>query len=676
MQTQYKTPMMQQWHACKMAAPNALLLFRLGDFYEAFEEDAQQIASLLGLFLTKRQEIPMCGIPAHAADNYLEKLVGLGYRVAIAEQTEEAKSSQGLVKREIVKILSPATHINSTAIAEKEPLLFASVSHVGKTFGLSIIDLTTGLFQSAECSQPDELFEELKRLHPTELITSDKTHSTFQKAFTELQQTTRVTLHKAPPFLFELGSATSALKAHFEVTTLDAFGFEGAIAAIQSSGALLRYLKEDHRLSLSGIFPPQLYRPRDFLYLDASTMQNLELLKTRSGDKKGSLLHLIDSTKTPMGARLLAEFLRRPSLDIPTIVKRQEVGYFIKEKQGFLPPLQSALSGVRDFERIAMKLSQESPAPRDLGALLHTLTALPPLFNHLSEYALPALLYDACQECSTFEQEKALLDRFLSDTLPLRISEGGVVRSGFSPKLDELRFIAHSGKEWLLAYQERLRVETGIKTLKVGYTNAFGYYIEISKAAAVNAPSSFERRQTLAQAERFITPELKEFEYKVLRAEGEALALEKQLFFEIHAQIKAALPFMIKTARALAQIDALTSLGALSLNFGFSCPQFTDVDLLEINEGRHPVVEAFFAPGNFTPNSCKLDQNSTRLILLTGPNMAGKSTYIRQIALLVILAQIGAFVPAESMRLSLIDQLFYPHWGKRRSGSRTLHLYG
>lgn len=624
------TPMMSQWQECKNQAKEALLFFRLGDFYEAFYDDARVISKEMGLTLTARQGIPMCGVPFHTAENYIDKLIGKGFKIAVAEQTEDPKAAKGLVKREIVRIVTPGTVVNSQLINDKKNNFFVSIVQIETNFGLAALDLTTTEFKVCEYEKVSHLIDELCRLKPTELLVSE--------SFSFLKE-----LSLCFGFLANEKKALDSklsfdvLTAHFDVHNLDGFGMRNKTAAITAAGSLLLYLKEELNLNLDHIQSIQLSNIES-MAIDRSTMRNLEV--------DTLLVDLLDETCTPMGARLLRQWVQYPLLSCPQIQERQEAIDSHIANADATKKAREILSHIRDLERLMMKISARFASPRDLLALGISLSHLPALKEVLQIDAL----FNAGPLASRILNA-------LNDTLPIRVGEGDIFKDGYNKDLDQLRLLCKDSMSWMANYQLTLREETGLKTLKVGYTKAFGYYIEVSRAQSDKIPDTFVRRQTLINAERFITQELKEFEHQVLTAEERSKAIEAQLFEELRAEIAANASLIHSAAKIIAKNDVLLSLAKVAAANGWVKPIVDESDVLEIVEGRHPVIEKSIGRSSFIPNDTLLNSQE-QLMLITGPNMAGKSTYIRQVALIVILAQIGSFVPATSVKMGLIDKVF------------------
>ncbi|MDF2578092.1 MAG: mutS [Chlamydiales bacterium] len=652
------TPMMAQWQNCKQQVPGSLLLFRMGDFYEAFYEDAAMIAKELELTLTQRQGIPMSGVPHHACDNYIDRLVAKGYRVAIAEQMEDPKQAKGIVKRDIVRIVTPGTVINSTLLSEKSNNFFASLIELNSVYGLSYVDMTTGEFYVIEFDTERDLLSELYRLHPSEVLTSDKFYQKHTRLFEEMRLSYGFALNKQEHWKFDHQTCYHFLTSHFHIHNLDGFGLTGLIPGINAAGALLNYLQEDLRLSIVHINRLQTYTTAQYLSLDRISQRNLELTESlKDGSKKNTLLEILDYTKTPMGGRLLRNWLKQPLLSVEKIHYRQNCVEALVQDPLLLQHLQSSLDRIRDLERLTMKVSAQYATPRDLVTLAFSLEQIPAIKSYLSQQESLHLVHLA-DELEEFDKLANLIRTALIEEPALKLGEGNVFREGYHPELDELMNLKKHGKDWMVQYQSRIREETGIKTLKIGFNRVFGYYIEVSAGQADRVPASFIRRQTLANNERFVSPELKEYEEKVLHAEEKIVALEQKLFQELRNTITTYSKPVLETARVISQIDCLQSLAHIAREKGYVKPLVDGSTVLEIEQGRHPVVETVNPTISFVPNDTTLDDYQNRLLLITGPNMAGKSTYIRQVALIAIMAQMGSFVPAAKAHIGIIDKIF------------------
>lgn len=624
------TPMMAQWEECKAQAKDALLLFRLGDFYEAFYEDAKIIAKELHLTLTARQTIPMCGVPFHTAEVYVDKLTLRGFKVAIAEQTEDAKESKGLVRREVTRIITPGTVISSNALQDKKNNFFVSIVQIDDLFGLAAIDVTTAEFRVSEHLNEESLIDELCRLKPSEFLTA-KPFSFLKELSFRFGFALNEKKELSPSF------AEEVLTAHFNVAKLDSFGLRKKRAAISAAGSLMLYLKEELNLGLEQIHFIQTETFDEFMKIDRSSMKNLDI--------DPMLIDLLDETLTPMGGRMLRRWTQAPLTSVEKIEERQmEVKSFI-ENQALFQKVREHLSSIRDLERLMMRISANYASPRDVLALGLSLSHLPSL-----KELLKIDVFDA----------SALVDKVLtslSENPPLRAGDGSTFKSGVSEELDQLNNLCQDANAWMASYQLSLREKTGFKSLKVGYTKAFGYYIEVSRANGQKMPEEFERKQTLVNTERFITQELKNFEHQILSAEERIKALEIALFDDLKDFLRNYAGAIYVAAKKIAEKDVLLSFAKVAIDQKWNRPTLNSSDTILIQKGRHPVIENVVGESLFIPNDTLLTQ-SQQLMLITGPNMAGKSTYIRQVALIVILAQMGSFVPAERAEIGFVDQIF------------------
>ncbi|HSX14266.1 MAG TPA: DNA mismatch repair protein MutS [Chlamydiales bacterium] len=634
------TPMMAQWHECKAQAKDALLFFRLGDFYEAFYQDAEIMAKHLGLTLTARQGTPMCGVPYHTADSYLDKLVALGFKIAVAEQIGDPEASKGIVKREISRIVTPGTLINSQLLIDNKNNYFVSLVQIGSTFGLSILDLSTGQFTSIEMEDIQDVLNELFRLRPAEFLVGKKFQEDHPAFFKELKLSFSFLINQKEPL--DLRFSTDVLVCHFQVHNLDSFGFRGKNASIIAGGSLLLYLKEEMNINCDHILTISLESLSQYMSIDRSSMRNLELTETMSdGTDKNTLLDILDHTCTPMGGRLLRHWIKHPLLSVQEIHERQNaIAHYLKESEQ-AKTLRKALSKVRDLERLTMKVGTRYATPRDILSL------------GLSLVAASEVLPETQELRPTFEN----IIRALNENPPMRLSDGDVFKDSYDPELNQLRKLARESTNYLVNYQNTLREQTGIKTLKVGYTRAFGYYIEVSRGQSEKIPANFQRRQTLVNGERFITEELKAFEHQVLSAEERSKALEADLFEELRISCAKEALKIHQIAQKIAKLDCILSCAWVAFEKNLTRPIVDDSNMLDIKGGRHLIVEHMVGPNSFIANDTNLNEQE-QMMLITGPNMAGKSTYIRQVALIAILAQMGSFVPAISVRMGIIDKVF------------------
>jgi DNA mismatch repair protein MutS len=639
--------MMAQYLAMRKSLPADIILFyRLGDFYEMFFEDAKTAAPILNVALTKRGGTPMCGVPYHAAQNYIARLLKAGKRVAIAEQTSEAIPGK-LVEREIARILTAGSIDDLTLLDDQRPNYLAALSKVGKSFGLAAIDHTTGEFIIAEFADATQLLDEVARLSPSEILIPDHQISDFSENFP----------HALPydGYTFLPEHAVELLKSHFDVHTLDGFGCADKTAAAAAAGAALHYLATQLRRSCEHLNPPRLLENDKHLLIDSASQRNLDLVESRSGPKH-TLLGVLDRTQTPMGGRLLRDWLLHPLRDLNALSQRQDsIAAFLAEPF-ILSKVRESLKNIRDIERTSSRLSQNSGNPRDLQSLSQSLKEIPTLKDLLSSLnsTLPAL----SSKLHPLPFLTSILDTALSDEPPANIKEGNIIRDGYSDELDEIRSAARGGKDWIARLQEDERKRTGIDSLKIKFNNVFGYFIEITTSQLAKVPDDYTRKQTMSNAERYITPALKEMENKVLGAEERSKQLEYELFLQLRQQVVSHLTELKETASSIATIDTLCALAETAQINRHNRPTLTEGTELIIQNGRHPVLEQTLTDTKFVPNDTELLPDSSRLQILTGPNMAGKSTYIRQLALITLMAQIGAYVPADAATIGLTDRIF------------------
>ncbi|MBX6313489.1 MAG: DNA mismatch repair protein MutS [Isosphaeraceae bacterium] len=653
------TPMMQQYRELKARDPDALLLFRMGDFYELFGEDAERASALLGLTLTSRDKgpnaIPMAGFPHPALESYLAKIIEAGYRAAVCEQVEDPKLAKGLVRREVVRVVTPGTLTDDALLDPRSANYLAAVVESRGKLGLAWVELSTGRFALTEVSR-QELADEITRLDPAEILISETSlDAPWVRA---LRGVTNRLITARPSWDFQADQARQALYAHFGTTTLTGFGVaDDAIEAI-AAGALIAYLRETQKAALGHLTRLTPFRRAGTLALDEMTRRSLELTRTlREGKRDGSLLSVIDKTITPMGARLLAEWLTSPLTGLDPIRDRLAAVAELVQDSALRADLRATLGHAYDLERLAARVGTGRASPRDLVGLAKTLALLPRIKARLTSRQSKLLneLEAALELCP---EVRSAIEAALIDDPPLNIKEGGLIRDGYHPTLDELREIAHGGKSWIAKFQAEQIRRTGINSLKVGFNKVFGYYIEITHAHGAKVPPDYVRKQTVKNAERYITPELKEYEDKVLRAEERARELEYELFITLRDRVAAEAPRLIQAGSVLAQVDVLCGLAELAARQGYGRPELTTEPVLEIEAGRHPVLDALMPQGEFVPNDTHLGPHAGQILLITGPNMAGKSTYIRQVALITILAQIGSFVPAKRARIGIADRLF------------------
>jgi DNA mismatch repair protein MutS len=652
------TPMMQQYHRLKREIPpDAMLLFRLGDFYEMFFGDAEEGSRLLDLTLTQRQGTPMCGMPYHAAEGYIAQILKAGRRVAICDQMEAPRPGQ-VVRREITQILTPGSILDAGQLEPKQNNFIAAVAPVAGGFGVSALDLTTGEFFAGDFPTAEALRDAIGRLSPAEVVVAQGQKIDLETS--ALSNGTRIAylLVEHDAWSFAPEAAEHTLRDHFKTASLDGFGLAAGTGALSAAGGLLHYLGHELRRSLNHVHSLRLWQREDILILDAATRRNLEIIDPlRVGSGQTTLLSAVDRTVTSGGGRLLRQWLLAPLRDLSGIQRRQSVVAWARTNQGERDALQQRLRQVRDVERLVARLVQGSGNARDLIALRVSLEQLPSLREALAQHAVAALRALG-EKITPLPELAALYGRALADDPPILLKEGGLIRSGHHAALDELRAASVEGQEWLADLQRREQERTGIRSLKVRYNQVFGYYIEISTANLGAVPADYTRKQTLANAERFVTPELKEMESKILGAQERSRQLEYELFLDLRAAAVPHLRTIQDTARALHEIDVLLGWGALAQERDYVQPEMNENGLLVLEESRHPVLEQLPANEKFVPNDVRLDVETERLIILTGPNMAGKSTYIRQVAVLALLAHCGCFVPARRATVGLLDRIF------------------
>jgi DNA mismatch repair protein MutS len=665
------TPMMAQYRRIKSELPkDALLLFRLGDFYELFFEDAQVGAQLLNVTLTKRNLIPMCGIPFHAANGYIARILKAGRKVAICDQVEEAKPGQ-LVRREVTQILSPGTHFDERILTAERNNYLASIYPLNKCFGLAVVDLTTGDFKVTELEGEPTLLTELERLRPSEII-----YPSESKAIRELLQEYYSILIGYEDWVFAPETSQFTLRDHFKVASLDGFGLKKRGAAMGAAGAVIHYLIQHLRRDVANLTRLTCYEASDFLVLDSATLRNLEVLEPlhRDSARGASLFGAMNRTITPMGARRLRDWLTQPLSSAPGIRKRQDAVQRWLENPSRLEDLRRALVEIRDLERTLSRLTVATGNGRDLVAIRTALQQVPTLRgiveavtggrggNFLAEEFSPEagsdLLRLLTEDLVDLPELVDLITRAVVDEPPLAVKDGGLIKEGFEPTLDELRSATRDGKDWIARLQQQEMEKTGISTLKIRFNSVFGYFIEVTKSHLEKVPAHYVRKQTVANAERFITSELKEMEGKILGSEERSTKLEYELFLKVRESVLGRLKEIQKLASALAQLDVLGSFAEIARLQNYCRPEIREEGVLEIREGRHPVLDQTLLEERFVPNDTDLDLAKQQLILITGPNMAGKSTFIRQVALLALLAHTGSFLPATSARIDLIDRIF------------------
>ena len=651
------SPMMQQYQDAKRACPDALLLFRMGDFYELFHDDAKVAAKTLNLALTSRDKgenpIPMAGFPHHQLDSYLGKLISSGLRVAVCDQVEDPKKAKGLVRREVTRVVTPGTVTDEALLDPRQSNYLAAVSP-GDPVGMAWVELSTGRFMAAGFP-PGELADQLARISPSECLLAEEADPLADYLDERMMVTRR------PAWAFGHQSARESLAKHFGTAGLEGFGFTTTPAdngAIQAAGAVLDYLTETQKSSLEHIDRLVPYRAGQTLEIDEASRRSLEIVRTiREGRREGSLLAVLDQSVSAMGSRLLADWVANPLTDVDGISERHDAVEELVAEPVLRADLRDALGRVYDVERLLARVSTGRASPRDLSFLGRTLGCLPALKAKLTARKSP-LLNRLESEIDLCDDVRDALHVALADECPLVSREGGFIRDGFSPELDALRELTRGGKRWIARYQADETERSGIQNLKVGFNRVFGYYLEVTNAHRDKVPESYIRKQTLKNAERYITPELKEHEEKVLTADEKAKDLEYTLFLNLRETVAASRRRMQSTAGVLARIDVLAALAELAGRRNYCRPEVVEQPVLEILDGRHPVLDVFLPEGTFVPNDSLAGGEAGNIFLITGPNMSGKSTYIRQLALITVMAQIGSFVPARQATVGVADRIF------------------
>jgi len=655
------TPLMNQYHKIKEKQPDTILLFRVGDFFETFEEDAKTASKVLGITLTRRAngsagDVPLAGFPFHAIDTYLPKLVRSGYRVAVCEQMENPKFVKGIVKREVIEVVTPGVALNDKLLDHKRNNYLAAIYIKENLTGISFCDISTGEYFTYEVPFT-ELRAQIELINPAEILYQKKDKEFLSELLSKLNLNIR--LSKIDDWIFNIDYSRDILIAHFKTINLKGFGIENLSAGIISAGVVLHYLQETQKVNLTHINKIARYNPSDYMLLDFSTKRNLEITYSyQEGSREGTLISILDKTETAMGGRMLKNWISAPLRKLEPILTRQQCVEEFFLNKSLRQKIQNALKEIGDLERLISKICTGRANPREIVALKFSLQRIPTIKESLNEVNLPVLIQMNNQLLSL----DRLVDKIglaITDSPPLNIADGGVIKRGFSVELDELRDLSINAKSWIANLQKSERERTGISSLKVSFNKVFGYYIEISNANKDKVPEDYIRKQTLVNGERYITPELKIYEDKILNAEEKIIELESQLFSEIRLEAASEAEAIQLNAKLIAMLDCYISLAECADQYNYVKPLLDESDNIEIVDGRHPVVERILKPGEkFTPNNCHLNNSDSQIILLTGPNMAGKSVYIRQIGLIVLLAQMGSFVPAKSANIGLTDKIF------------------
>ena len=655
------TPMMKQYRQIKSElADDTILFFRLGDFYEMFYEDAERAAPVLNISLTKRNKMPMCGVPYHSSEQYLAKLIKAGMKVAICEQVEDPAQAKGIVKRAVTQVITPGTVTTESILNADRSNYLAGMFVDEGTTGLALLELSTGEFRVEECPSADALLDNLNRYRPLECVVPEEQFE-IEPVATVRAELPGLTFTCCSDWTFEYDVAYDTLTRHLQVHSLEGYGVEGHSAAIGAAGGSLYYVREQLRREVSHIRSIRLINAASYMVIDKATALNLDLVDSRSqvtaADGNVTLLKVLESTRTAMGGRLLRDWILRPLADRAALVDRHNAVDELMKDRALLDGVRDELGQVRDLERIIARLGAGGGNARDLRSMCQSLACIPGLKATL-EKASSSLMAAMNADITDLPELVASIERAIEDEPPAALKEGGLIREGYDAELDEIRRIAREGRQWLAEYQASEQEKTGIKNLKVRHNKVFGYYIEISKGQVDNAPEHYVRKQTLVNAERFITPELKEYETKIVGAHDRAVAMEYDMFVEIRDRVVDQTAAIQRTASSVAVVDVLACFADRSLALQYCRPEMTDGDELQIQDGRHPVVEQMPEAERFVPNDTRLDCGSHQLIILTGPNMAGKSTYIRQVAVIAVMAQMGCFVPAGAATIGMIDRVF------------------
>ncbi|MFN9717538.1 MAG: DNA mismatch repair protein MutS [Planctomycetota bacterium] len=662
------SPMMERYKVVKAEHPGAILLFRMGDFYELFYEDAQNASRVLGLTLTSRDKssenpVPMAGFPYHQLDGYLQKLISAGFRAAICDQVEDPKKAKGLVRREVTRVVTPGTLTDDQMLDPRQSNFLACVAPSRTMIGLAWLEVSTGRFLIQDV-EPSQLQDELARIGPAECLIPESAAQEGSLPMCRPEPGSLV-LTTRPDWCFAREEARRLLNEHFGTKTLEGFDVDDT-PAVTAAGALLEYVRETQRTALPHIVRLETWRRSRHMIIDEATRRSLELTTTiRDGRRDYTLLGVMDETCSPMGSRLLAEWLSSPLTDLEQITQRQDAIEELLTQISLRDSIQELLRQTYDLQRLTSRLATGRCSPRDLVCLARTLEQLPRLRAKLSARKSKRLqtLEQRIELCPAAHEA---ITAAIVDEPPMSITDGGVIRPGFSAELDEFRDLMRGGRQWMAAYQAKEIERTGISSLKIGFNKVFGYYLEVTAANSSKVPAEYIRKQTLKNQERYITPELKEYEEKVLRAEDRAKALEQELFAALRDQVAAFVPLLLRTADAMAEIDVIAGLATIAAKADYCRPQLTSDPIMDIRDGRHPVLDRLLPAGQFVPNCVRLGCPSSddaqemigRIQIITGPNMAGKSTYIRQAALLTIMAQMGSFVPAKSATIGIADRVF------------------
>ncbi len=656
------TPMMKQYMETKSQYQDCILFYRLGDFYEMFFEDALTASRELEITLTgkncgQEERAPMCGVPYHAAENYLNRLVSKGYKVAICEQVEDPKTAKGIVKRDVVRIVTPGTNLDTQALDETRNNYIMCIVYIADRYGVSVADISTGDYFVTEIPDSARLMDEIYRFSPSEIICNEAFYMSGMD-LDGMKERLGITIYSLDSWYFDDEVCRRKLLEHFKVSSFAGLGLADYDCGVISAGALLQYLLETQKNSMSNLTHITPYASGKYMMLDSSTRRNLELCETlREKQKRGSLLWVLDKTKTAMGARTLRKYVEQPLIDKAEITKRLEAVGELKEEAVSREEIREYLSPVYDLERLVTKITYGSANPRDLTAFRGSLEMLPPI-RYILEEMQCGLLKNIYKDMDALEDLCALIKEAIQEEPPIAMKEGNIIRDGYNEEVDKLRRAKSDGKEWLAKLESDEREKTGIKNLRIKYNKVFGYYLEVTNSYREMVPDYYTRKQTLANAERYITPELKELEDMILGAEDKLYALEYEIYCQVRDTIAAEVERIQKTAKAVAALDAFASLALVAERNNYVRPNINEKGVIDIKEGRHPVVEQMIPNDMFISNDTYLDDKKHRISIITGPNMAGKSTYMRQTALIALMAQVGSFVPAKSADIGLSDRIF------------------
>lgn len=659
--TEY-TPMMQHYLKTHEEYKDCILFYRLGDFYEMFFDDAKVVSKELELTLTGKscgaeERAPMCGIPYHAAETYLTRLVKKGYKVAICEQVEDPKLAKGMVKREVTRVVTPGTTLNAQALDETKNNYIMCIAYIGDHYGISSADITTGDYYVTEVDSERKLLDEVNKYQPTEIICNEAFYISGID-IDDMKNRMGIVVYSLDAWYFSDETAQMTLKDHFKVRDLEGLGLADYDSGVIAAGALLKYLYETQKTTLSNLVAIHPYTTGKFMIIDSSTRRNLELVETlREKQKRGSLLWVLDKTRTAMGARTLRSFVEQPLIERAEIEERYDAIDEFNTNAITREEIREYLNPVYDLERLITRVTYQTANPRDLIAFRNSIHMLPPIKTLMSDFQSP-LLKRLYEQLDTLDELYELIERSIAEEPPLTLHDGGILKEGYNEEVDRLRKAKTDGKSWLADLEAKEREKTGIKNLKIKYNKVFGYYLEVTNSFKDLVPDYFTRKQTLANAERFITPELKELEDVILGAEDKLIVLEYELFREVRQKVADEVVRIQKTAKAVAQIDVFASLATVAEQNNYCRPKLNEKGLIDIKDGRHPVVERMIQNEMFVANDTYLDNGSNRVSIITGPNMAGKSTYMRQSALIVLMAQIGSFVPAKSAKIGIVDRIF------------------